>query len=114
MNTKLILSTALAVVLFAGTASAVTITNRDAAAYKLTVLEGETSKDVTIQPNQTITELCKDSCGIRINDDEGNEYEVEVNEVVAIEEGQMTFDGDDKQDADKADEATGSTKKEQD
>ncbi len=111
MNLKLILSTAVAVVLFAGAASAVTITNRDASAHKLTVLEGETSKDVTIQPNQTITELCKESCGIRINDDEGNEYEVEVNEVVSIEQGQMTFEGDTQdQGSASSDQTTGSTK----
>ena len=110
MNIKAIISAALATLFFVGAAHAVTITNRDSQAYKLTVMQGETTKDVTIQPNQTIKGICADNCGIRINDDEGNEYEVDQNEIVSIEQGQLTFDGDAQDQGSATDtQSTGST-----
>ena len=94
MNTKTLLSAALAAVLFAGSAQAVTITNRDAQEHKLTVFEGEDQRDVMIKPNETIQNICKTMCGVRVNDDENNEFQIDENELVSIEEGSLYFDGD--------------------
>ncbi len=94
MNTKILLSAALAAVLFAGSAQAVTITNRDAQEHKLTIFENDDQRDVMIKPNETIQKICKTMCGVRVNDDENNEFQVDENELVSIEDGSLYFDGD--------------------
>jgi hypothetical protein len=90
MNTLKLITGACAVVLFATSASAVTITNRDARTYQLKVLEGDRSEIVALQPNAEIRDLCATRCQVTI-DGEEEPYELEVADKVEIEEGQLYF-----------------------
>lgn len=93
-------STALAAVLFSiglnaiAAEAAVTITNRDDKEHKLTVIEDDGAKktDHVLKANQILENLCAKGCIIRLNDSEEDEYELEGNEAVSIEEGYLYYD----------------------
>ncbi len=74
--------------------AAVTITNRDDKDHKLTILEEEGTKktDVVLKANQVVDNVCAKGCVIRLNDSEEDEYELEGNEAVSIEEGYLYYD----------------------
>ena len=74
--------------------AAVTITNRDDKDHKLTVIEDDGAKktDHVLKANQILENLCAKGCVIRINDSEEDEYELEGNEAVSIEEGYLYYD----------------------
>ena len=86
---------ATATLLWVSTASAVSVTNRDAGDVKVTVIEGEARQDHVLKPSQELKEICQKGCIIRLNDSESDEYELEGTEVVSIEEGYLYYDGPD-------------------
>ncbi|MFM9939577.1 MAG: hypothetical protein ACKVP7_08785 [Hyphomicrobiaceae bacterium] len=75
-------------------ACAVTITNRDDKDHKLTIIEEDGAKksDHVLKANQVLENLCAKGCVIRLNDSEEDEYELEGNEAVSIEEGYLYYD----------------------
>ena len=87
--TKAILA-ATAVALMATSASALTISNRDARAYKLEINQDGKTNTVEIQPNEELKDVCQSACQITIEGDP-EPYELEVADVVQIEEGQFYF-----------------------
>lgn len=91
MKFKAVLVASLAILFVPSAAHAVSITNNDKEEYKLTIFEGEKSRDVTIEPNETIHEVCEKLCSIRLNNDEDNEYEFEGKDTIAIEDGHLTY-----------------------
>ena len=93
MKLTTILSAATLVLILTGAVHAASITNRDTQDHKLTIFEGENSKDVILKPNQSHNEVCAESCVIRLNDDENNEFEIEANELVSVEDGSLVYDG---------------------
>ncbi len=72
----------------------VTITNRDEKEYKLTVIEDDGAKktDHVLKANQVLENVCPKGCVVRINDSEEDEYELEGNEQVSIEDGYLYYD----------------------
>ena len=68
-------------------AHAVSITNRDEHDHKVTIIEGDTKTDHVLKPSQVLTGVCVKGCTIRLNDDEDDEYQLEANDVVSIEDG---------------------------
>jgi hypothetical protein len=78
----------------AGPAAAqVSITNRDDRDHKLTLIEGEAKQDRLLKPNETALDLCQKGCILRLNDNEDDEYQLEVGDVVSIEDGFLYYDG---------------------
>ncbi len=75
-------------------AAAVSITNRDDKDHKLTVIEDDGAKktDIVLKANQVLDNLCAKGCVIRLNDSEEDEYELEGNEAVSIEDGYLYYD----------------------
>jgi hypothetical protein len=76
-------------------AHAVSITNRDEHDHKLTIIEGESKADHLLKPAQALTGVCVKGCTVRLNDSEDDEYQLEANDVVSIEDGSLYYDGPD-------------------
>jgi hypothetical protein len=76
-------------------ALAVAITNRDDRDHKVTVIEGETKTDHVLKPAQVLQGICAKGCTVRLNDDEEDEYQLETDDVVSIEEGSLYYDNPD-------------------
>lgn len=74
-------------------AAAVSLTNRDERDHKITIVEGESTQEHTLAPSAVLEGICQKGCVIRLNDSDGDEYELEGNEVVSIEEGYLYYDG---------------------
>jgi hypothetical protein len=82
--------------LSSGTAAhAVSITNRDDHDHKLTVMEGSEMADHVLKPSQSLNDICAKGCTIRLDDIEDDEYQLEANDVVSIEDGTLFYDGPD-------------------
>lgn len=76
-------------------AHAVSITNRDEHDHKVTVIEGDTKADHLLKPSQALKGICAKGCTIRLNDAEDDEYQLEADDVVSIEDGSLYYDGPD-------------------
>jgi hypothetical protein len=76
-------------------ADAASITNRDTKDVKVTISEGETATEHTIRPMEVLEKVCMSGCIIRLDDGEEDEYEVEAEDIVAIEGGFLYYDGPD-------------------
>ena len=76
-------------------AEAASITNRETKDVKVTITEGETTTEHTIRPMDVLDKVCMSGCTVRLDDGEEDEYEVEAEDVVAIEEGFLYYDGPD-------------------
>lgn len=76
-------------------ALALSITNRDDHDHKITIVEGPRSTDHVLKPEAMIEDVCLKGCVVRLNDSEEDEYELEGNEVVSIEDGNLYYDGPD-------------------
>ena len=74
-------------------AHAVSITNRDEHDHKLTIMEGDTKADHVLKPAQVLNGICTKGCIVRLNDGEDDEYQLEANDVVSIEDGSLYYDG---------------------
>ena len=73
-------------------AHAASITNRDDQDHKVTIVEGDTKTDYTLKPSQVLTGVCAKGCTVHLNDDEDEEYQLEADDVVSIEEGSLYYD----------------------
>jgi len=76
-------------------AHAVSITNRDEHDHKLTIIEGSSKADHMLRPAQAVSGVCVKGCIVRLNDSEDDEYQLEANDVVSIEDGTLYYDGPD-------------------
>ncbi len=83
----------LALTVWDGAAYAVSLTNRDDKAYKVTVIEGDAKQDHSVAPAGVIQGVCLKGCLIRLGDSQNDEYELEGTEVVSIEDGYLYYDG---------------------
>jgi transcription elongation GreA/GreB family factor len=73
-------------------AHAVSITNRDDQDHKVTIIEGDTRTDHVIKPSQVLTGVCAKGCTVRLDDEEDDEYQLEAEDVVSIEEDSLYYD----------------------
>ncbi len=87
-----VLSAALAL---SNAALALSLINRDDRDHKVTIVEGPRSTDHVLKPNAKIDSECAKGCIVRLNDSDEDEYELEGNEVVFIEDGNLYYDGPD-------------------
>lgn len=76
-------------------AAAVSLTNRDDRDHKVTVIEGERSQDHTLAPSAVLEGFCSEGCVIRLNDSGDDEYQLEGDESVSIEDGFVYYDSPD-------------------
>src|SRR5215471_1953646 len=82
------------IVLLSGStaAHAVSITNRDDQDHKVTVVEGDAKTDYVLKPSQALNGVCTKGCTVHLDDDEEEEYQLEADDVVSIEEGNLYYD----------------------
>jgi hypothetical protein len=73
-------------------AHAASITNRDEVDRKVTIIEAETKADYVLQPSQALNDVCAKGCTIRLDDGEDDEYVLEADDVVSIEDGSLYYD----------------------
>jgi len=73
-------------------AHAVSITNRDDQDHKVTIVEGDTKTEHVLKPMQTLSGICAKGCTVHLDDDEEEEYQLESEDVVSIEEGSLYYD----------------------
>jgi hypothetical protein len=74
-------------------AHAVSITNRDERDHTVTIIEGDAKAEHTLQPSQTLNDICLKGCTIRINHSEADEYRLTASDAVSIEDGTVYYDG---------------------
>ena len=87
----------LAVSLFAAlthtsAALALTVLNRDDHDHKVTIVEGSQKTDHVLKPDAQVENVCPKGCVLRLNDSDEEEYELEGNEVVFIEDGNLYYE----------------------
>lgn len=80
----------LAVILTTGSAQAVELTNRDKIVHNIVVLEGQVRREISIAPDQTLTDLCKADCNIWVGNDP-DAYELVATDKLIIENAQLYF-----------------------
>lgn len=73
-------------------AAKASVTNRDDKDHKITIVEGTTKQDHVLTPNQMLEGICVNGCILRLNDSEDDEYQLENNDVVSIEDGYLYYD----------------------
>ncbi len=73
-------------------AHAVSITNRDDQDHKVTIVEGDTRTEHVLKPAQVLNGICAKGCTVHLDDDEEEEYQLESDDVVSIEEGSLYYD----------------------
>jgi hypothetical protein len=61
-------------------------------------VEGEKKADHMLKPRQVLENICAKGCVVRLNDNEDDEYELEVSDVVSIEDGALYYDSPDPSD----------------
>jgi hypothetical protein len=71
---------------------AVSITNRDDQDHKVTIVEGDAKTDYVLKPSQALNGICAKGCTVHLDDDEEEEYQLEADDVVSIEEGNLYYD----------------------
>ena len=76
-------------------AHAASITNRDDRDHKVTIIEGDTKTDHVMKPAQVLTGVCAKGCTVRLDEDEEEEYQLEADDVVSIEEDSLYYDNPD-------------------
>ena len=85
-----------AALIFSGIAAeAATISNRDDKEQKLTIIEGETKSDQTLKPQQVLEKVCLKGCVVRLNDSDDDEYQIDPEDIVSIEDGYLYHDSPD-------------------
>ena len=73
-------------------ANAVSVTNRDDREHKITIVEGEVKVDHVLKPQEVLANLCAKGCVLRLNDSDEEEYELDANDVVSIEDGYLYYE----------------------
>ena len=87
VRTLLSLATAVVILAVSVPAHALTVTNRDKRAHTLAILEQDDEWSATIQPGETLRNLCASPCSIALNPDEESDFE--GFETVAIVDGRL-------------------------
>jgi len=105
MSLKVVAATVTAALLWVPSACASSITNRDGKDWKVTVIEGTTTKDHVLAPSAALKGICQKGCVVRLNDSEKDEYELKGSEAVSIEDGYLYYDGPPASAVPKADDA---------
>jgi hypothetical protein len=83
---------AIGLLLSSTAAHAVSITNRDDQDHKVTIVEGETKTEHVLKPSQVLNGICVKGCTVHLDDDEEEEYQLEADDIVSIEEGSLYYD----------------------
>jgi hypothetical protein len=73
-------------------ASAATLANRDDKDHKVTIIEGDAKADQTLKPQQIVDKICPKGCVVRLNDSEDDEYQIDPEDMVSIEDGYLYHD----------------------
>ena len=91
----LVILGSLFVVLAPQSATALRLTNRDLTGHTLIVTspDGGEKQELQASPSEVLDRICETGCTITMPD--GQQYEFEGNEIVAIEEGLIFLDGPD-------------------
>jgi hypothetical protein len=105
MSFKVVAVTVTAALFWVSGACASSITNRDGRDHKVTIIEGQTTKDHELAPSAALEEICNKGCVIRLNDDEKDQYELKGSETLSIEDGYLYYDGPPASAVPKADDA---------
>ena len=79
-----------AVLLCTASAHALTISNLDAKPYKITVIAGGSSNEVTVEPEKQVEPECSGGCKVKL--ESGDEYELKGGETVSLEDGALFVD----------------------
>lgn len=95
MRVMLFVAGFISVQILTGSADALSVINRDDHDHKVTIVEGPRSTDHVLKPDATIENVCLKGCVIRLNDSDEDEYELDGNEVVSIEDGHLYYDSPD-------------------
>lgn len=95
MRVRLLAASLFAALMHSSAALALTVINRDDHDHKVTIVEGPRSTDHVLKPDAQIENVCAKGCVVRLNDSDEEEYELEGNEVVFIEDGNLYYDGPD-------------------
>lgn len=95
MRVRLLAASLIAALAFTDAALALTVINRDDHEHKVTIVEGNRKTDHVLKPEAKIDNACTKACIVRLNDSDEDEYELEGNEVVFIEDGNLYYDGPD-------------------
>ena len=74
-------------------AQAASVTNRDDADRKVTIIESGTQKDHVLKKGEVLEGVCQRGCSIRIDGDDVNPYVLEGTEVTTIEGGDLYAEG---------------------
>ena len=72
-------------------AAALTITNRDAAEARLTIIAGALRDTHTLAPGAVLKDVCVRGCIVRLADQ--SEWELSGSEVISLEGGVVYYDG---------------------
>jgi hypothetical protein len=84
-----------ALVLSGVAASAASLSNRDDKEHKVTIIEGDAKRDEVLKPQQIVDKICPKGCVLRLNDSEDDEYQLEAEDLVSIEDGYLYHDAPD-------------------
>lgn len=95
MRVRLLAASLFAALAHSNAALSLTVINRDDHDHKVTIVEGSKAADHVLKPDAQIESACAKGCVVRLNDSEEEEYELEGNEVVFIEDGNLYYDGPD-------------------
>lgn len=90
MTTKplIVATSVLAILLTTGAAEAASITNHDTTPYEIVVVEGEQERRITVEPDQSVENICATSCTLAITAD-SEVVEIAQTDELLIEEGQV-------------------------
>jgi hypothetical protein len=83
---------AIGLLLSSTAAHAVSITNRDDQDHKVMIVEGDTKTEHVLKPLQVLNGVCAKGCTVHLDGDEEEEYQLEADDVVSIEEGSLYYD----------------------
>lgn len=87
MSVRVVSAALLSAVLFATSAGAVSVTNRDDSDHKVTVVEGDAKQDHIVKGGASLDGICQKGCLLRLDDSTEDPYELEGPEVTWIEGG---------------------------
>jgi hypothetical protein len=78
------------ILLFSDPALALTVSNVDAKPYKITVISGGASNEVTVEPEKQVEPACSGGCKVKL--ESGDEYQLKGEETVSLEDGALFVD----------------------
>jgi len=89
---------AASVLIATSAATAATITNRDTQTYNLFVIEGEQERQVTVEAEQEISDICASECSIALTED-SELVDIARTDKITIEQGQIYIEASENADA---------------